>query len=213
MAGVSDPAGSGLIANLARPGGNVTGTSSQTSEVLGKSLEFLKEAVPGIGRVAALWNPANAVFQAQMLKEAETAAAALKLQLKSFGARDVNELDAAFAAITQEGADALLVFADPFIVLYQARVVDFALKRRLPAIYGIKDYAAAGGLMTYGPSMEAQFRRAASYVDRILKGAKPADLPVEQPTQFELVINLKTAKALGITIPTTLLGRADQVIE
>ena len=213
MAGVSDPAGSGLIANLARPGGNVTGTSSQTSEVVGKSLEFLKEAVPGIGRVAGLWNPANAVFQAQMLKEAETAAAALKLQLKSFGARDADELDAAFAAILQERADALLVFADPFIVLHQARVVDFALKRRLPAIYGIKEYAAAGGLMTYGPNMEGQFRRAASYVDRILKGAKPADLPVEQPTQFELVINLKTAKALGITIPTTLLGRADQVIE
>ncbi len=148
-----------------------------------------------------------------MLKEAETAAAALKLQLKSFGARDANELDAAFAAITQEGADALLVFADPFIFLHRARVVDFALKRRLPAIYGIKDYAAAGGLMTYGPNIEGQFRRAASYVDRILKGAKPADLPVEQPTQFELVINLKTAKALGITIPTTLLGRADQVIE
>ncbi len=213
IAGVSDPVGAGLIPNLARPGGNVTGTSSQTSEVVGKSLEFLKEAIPGVARAAALWNPANAVFQAQMLKEAGVAAATLKLQLRTFGARDADELDAAFAAIAQERADALLVLADPFLASHQARIIDFALKQRLPAIYGIKTYAAAGGLMTYGPSMESQFRRAASYVDRILKGAKPADLPVEQPTLFELVINLKTAKALGITIPTTLLGRADQVIE
>ena len=213
MAGVSDPVGSGLIANLARPGGNVTGTSSQTSEVVGKSLEFLKEAIPQISRVAVLWNPTNAVFQAQMLKEAQTAAAALRLQLQALGVRNAGEFEPAFAAITQERADALLVFADPLLALHQARIIDFALKHRLPAIYGIKEYATAGGLMMYGPNMEGQFRKAASYVDRILKGAKPADLPVEQPTQFELVINLKTAKALDITIPTTLLGRADEVIE
>jgi ABC-type uncharacterized transport system substrate-binding protein len=213
MAGVSDPVGSGLIANLARPGGNVTGTSSQTAEVVGKSLEFLKEAVPQISRVAVLWNPANAVFQAQMLKEAETAAAALRLQLKALGARSADELAPAFAAMTQEHTDALLVLNDPILILHHTRIIDLALKRGLPAIYGTKESAAAGGLMTYGPNIEGQFRRAASYVDRILKGAKPADLPVEQPTQFELVVNLKTAKALGITIPTTLLGRADQVIE
>jgi putative ABC transport system substrate-binding protein len=213
MAGVSDPVGSGLIANLARPSGNITGTSSQTSEVVGKSLEFLKEAIPGAKSVAAFWNPANAVFQTRMLKEAETAAAALSLQLKAFGARNTSELDAAFATTTQERADALLVLADPFLILHRKRIVDFALKQRLPAIYATKEHAAAGGLMTYGPNIEGQFRRAAAYVDRILKGAKPGDLPVEQPTQFELVINLKTAKALGITIPTTLLGRADQVIE
>jgi putative ABC transport system substrate-binding protein len=213
MAGVSDPVGSGLIANLARPGGNVTGTASQTSEVVGKSLEFLKEVIPGAERVAAFWNPGNAVFQTRMLKEAETSAAALNVQLKAFGARNTGELDAAFAAIAQERADALLVLADPFLILQQKKIVDFALKRRLPAIYATKEHAAAGGLMTYGPNIEGQFRRAASYVDRILKGAKPADLPVEQPTQFELIINLKTAKTLGITIPTTLLGRADEVIE
>ena len=213
MAGVSDPVGSGLIASLARPGGNITGTSSQTSEVVGKSLEFLKEAIPGAGRVVAFWNPANAVFQTRMLKEAETAAAVLSLQLKAFGVRNTSELDAAFDAIAQERPDALLVLADPFLILHRNRFIEFATKQRLPAIYGTKEHAAAGGLMTYGPNIEGQFRRAASYVDRILKGAKPADLPVEQPTQFELVINLKTAKALGITIPTTLLGRADQVIE
>ena len=213
IAGVSDPVGSGLIANLARPGGNITGTSSQTSEVVGKSLEFLKETIPGIVRVAALWNPANAVFQTQMLKEAEAAAAALKIQLEGFGARNAEELGTAFTAITLERADALLVLADPLLISHQKLIIDYALKRRLPAIYATKDHAAAGGLMTYGPNIEGQFRRAATYVDKILKGAKPADLPVEQPTQFELVINLKTAKALGITIPTTLLARADEVIE
>ena len=148
-----------------------------------------------------------------MLKEAETAAAVLSLQLKAFGVRNTSELDAAFDAIAQERPDALLVLADPFLILHRNRFIEFATKQRLPAIYGTKEHAAAGGLMTYGPNIEGQFRRAASYVDRILKGAKPADLPVEQPTQFELVINLKTAKTLGITIPTTLLGRADQVIE
>jgi putative ABC transport system substrate-binding protein len=213
IAGVSDPVGSGLIANLARPGGNITGTSSQTSEVVGKSLEFLKEAIPRIGRVAALWNPANAVFQTQMLKQAETAAAVLRIQLKSFGVRDADELGSAFTAIAQERVDALLVLADPLLIGHQKRIIEFALKQRLPAIYATKEHAAAGGLMTYGPNIEGQFRRAATYVDKILKGAKPADLPVEQPTQFELVINLKTAKALGISIPTTLLGRADEVIE
>ena len=213
IAGVSDPVGSGLIANLARPGGNITGTSSQTSEVVGKSLEFLKEAIPGIMHVAVLWNPANAVFQTQMLKETETAAVALRVQLKDFGVRTVDELSAAFAAIAQERADALLVLGDPLLISQQKRIIDYAAKQRLPAIYATKEHAAAGGLMTYGPNIEGQFRRAATYVDKILKGAKPAELPVEQPTQFELVINLKTAKALGITIPTTLLGRADEVIE
>ena len=213
IAGVSDPVGSGLITNLARPGGNITGTSSQTSEVVGKSLEFLKEAIPKIVRVAALWNPANAVFQTQMLKEAEAAAAALGVQLKGFGARNAEELDAVFTAIAKERADAMLVLADPFLISRQRAIIDLALKQRLPAIYATKEHAAAGGLMTYGPNIEGQFRRAATYVDRILKGAKPADLPVEQPTKFELVINLRTAKALGITMPTTLLGRADEVFE
>jgi putative ABC transport system substrate-binding protein len=213
MAGVSDPLESGLVASLARPGANITGTSSMTAEVVGKSLELLKEAVPKISRVAVLWNPDNAVFQAQMLRETEVAAALLGVQLQTFGVRGPGELDRAFAAITRERVDALLVLADPILALHQAQIVDFAQKSRLPAMYGIKDYAAAGGLMTYAASMGDQFRRAATYVDKILKGAKPADLPVEQPTKFEFVINLKTAKALGLTIPLPLLGRADEVIE
>jgi putative tryptophan/tyrosine transport system substrate-binding protein len=211
--GVSDPLGSGLIASLARPGANITGTSSMTSEVVGKSLEILKEAVPKISRVAVLWNPDNAVFQAQMLKEAEFAAGVLGLRLQTFGARGSDELDRAFAAITGASVDALLVLADPILAFHQRRIVDFAEKSRLPAIYGIKEYAAAGGLMHYGPNIDGQFRRAASYVDKILKGAKPADLPVEQPTKFQFVINLKTAKTLGLTFPLPLLGRADEVIE
>ena len=213
IAGVSDPVGSGLIENLARPGGNITGTSSQTSEVVGKSLELLKEVIPGIVRVAALWNSSNVVFQTKMLKEAETAAAALRIQLKVFGGRDADELGGAFAAIAHEHADALLVLADPFLISRQKNIVDFALKQRLPAIYATKEHATVGGLMAYGPNINGQFRRAAAYVDRILKGAKPSDLPVEQPTQFELAINLKTAKVLGLTIPPTLLARADEVIE
>ena len=213
IAGVSDPVGSGLIENLARPGGNITGTSSQTSEVVGKSLEFLKEVIPGVMRVAALWNQSNAVFQTQMLKEAETAAAALRIQLKVFGGRNADELDGAFTAITHEHADALLVLADPFLISRQKSIVDFALKQRLPAIYATKEHAAVGGLMTYGPNIEGQFLRAAAYVDRILKGAKPADLPVEQPTQFELVINLKTAKALNLDVPPELMASADEIIE
>ena len=212
IAGVSDPVGSGLIENLARPGGNITGTSSQTSEVVGKSLELLKEVIPEIARVAALWNPSNVVFQAEMLKEAETAAAALRIQLKFWGRND-DELGGAFSAIAHEHADALLVLADPFLISRQKNIVDFALKQRLPAIYATKELATVGGLMTYGPNINGQFRRAAAYVDRILKGAKPSDLPVEQPTQFELAINLKTAKVLGLTIPPTLLARADEVIE
>jgi ABC-type uncharacterized transport system substrate-binding protein len=213
IAGVSDPVGSGLIENLARPGGNITGTSSQTSEVVGKSLELLKEVIPGIVRVAALWNPSNVVFQTKMLKEAEMAAAALRIQLKVFGGRDADELGGAFTAIAHEHADALLVLADPFLISRQKNIVDFALKQRLPAIYATKEHAMVGGLMTYGPNINGQFRRAAAYVDRILKGAKPSDLPVEQPTQFELAINLKTAKVLGLDIPPTLLARADEVIE
>jgi putative tryptophan/tyrosine transport system substrate-binding protein len=213
MAGVSDPLGSGLVASLARPGANITGTSSMTAEVVGKSLELLKEAISKLSRVAVFWNPDNAVFQAQMLRETEVAAAALGVKLQTFGVRGPGELDRAFAAITRERVDALLVLADPILALHQARIVDFAQKSRLPAMYGIKEYAAAGGFMTYAANMGDQFRRAAIYVDKILKGAKPADLPVEQPTKFEFVINLKTAKALGLEVPATLLARADEVIE
>ena len=212
MVAVSDPLGSGLVPSLARPGGNVTGTASQTTEMVGKSLQLLKEVAPKAAR-AVLWNPDNAVFQAQMLKETRRAGAALGLRLTDFGTRNPAELERSFAAITEQGADALVVLADPFLLLHRGEIVGFAERRRLPAVYGIKDYAAAGGLMTYAADMPQQFRRAAAYVDKILKGAKPAELPVEQPTKFELVINLKTAKALGLEVPPTLLARADEVIE
>jgi putative ABC transport system substrate-binding protein len=213
MLGVSDPVGSRLVTSLARPGGNITGTSSQTAEVQGKSLELLKEIVPKLSRVAVLWNPANPIFQAQMLKATKRAAGVLGLQLREFGARNPNEFDNAFAAIINARVDALMVFGDPTLVAHKARIINFAARHHLPAIYGTEDHAEAGGLITYSPDYAAQFRRGAFYVDKILKGTKPADLPVEQPTKFELAINLKTAKALGLQIPPALLIRADEVIE
>jgi putative ABC transport system substrate-binding protein len=213
MVAVSDPVGTGLVASLRHPGANVTGTSGMTGEVVGKSLELLREAAPGISRVAVLWNPGNAVFHAQLLREAQAAAAVLGLQLKPFGIQDPDGFDPAFSAISAERVDGLLVMADPGLALHQQRIVAFAERSRLPAMYGIKEFAASGGLMTYAANMTDQFRRAASYVDKIVKGARAAELPVEQPTKFEFVINLKTARALGLNVPATLLGRADEVIE
>jgi putative ABC transport system substrate-binding protein len=213
MLAVSDPIASGLVTSLARPGGNITGTSSQTAEVQGKSLDLLKQIVPKLRRVAVLWNPANAIFQAQMLQAAKEAAVALDLELHEFGARDANDLDGAFEAISNSRVDALMVLGDPTLVAYKGRIIDFAARHHLPAIYGTEDHAEAGGLITYGPDYAAQFRRGAYYVDKILKGTKPTDLPVEQPTKFELAINLKTANALGLRIPPALLIRADKVIE
>jgi putative ABC transport system substrate-binding protein len=213
MLGVGDPVGAGLIASLARPGGNVTGTSSMSAGVIGKSLEVLKEAVPGAERVAILWNPANAVFQAQMMREAQVAASALRMLATEHGARGPHEFEAAFAAIANAGAQAMLVMPDPVTTQHTARIVDFARRARLPAIYGTREQAEAGGLMTYGPDIPEQFRRGATFVDKILKGAKPSELPVEQPAKFELIVNLKTAKALGLAIPSTLMVRADEVIE
>jgi ABC-type uncharacterized transport system substrate-binding protein len=213
MLGVSDPVGSKLVPSLARPGGNITGTSSQTAEAAGKTLEVLKDAVPGITRVAVLWNPENAVFQSQMLRETERAAGVLGIQLREIGARQGEELGRAFATITEEKVDGLLVLGDPTLARNRKRIVEFAEKLRLPAIYGVADHADIGGLMAYAPDMIGQFRRGAAYVDKILKGANPAELPVEQPTKFELVINMRTARKLGLTIPLPLLGRADRVIE
>lgn len=213
MLGVSDPVASGLVASLARPGNNITGTSSQTAEVQGKSLQLLKQVVPKLRRAAVLWNPANAIFQAQMLRAAKEAAVALDLELQEFGARDAHELDSAFEAIRNSHVGAMMVLGDPILVGHKARIIEFAAKFRLPTIYATEEHAEAGGLMTYGPDMEAQFQRGAVYVDKILKGAKPANLPIEQPTKFELVINLKTAKALGLTVSPILLNGADKVIE
>jgi putative ABC transport system substrate-binding protein len=213
IAGVADPVGAGLVATLSRPGANITGTSGMTTEVVGKTLEVLKEVVPKLSRAAVLWNPDNTLFQAQMLKETQRAADALGVQLQVFGVRGHDDLKHPFATISRDAVDALVVLADPILAFHQERIVEFADKARLPAIYGIKEFAVAGGLLAYASDLTAQFRRTALYVDKILKGAKPSELPVEQPTKFELVINLKTAKALGLTIPPTLLGRADEVIE
>ena len=212
MAVSYDPVGRGLVASLARPGGNTTGVSTLGAELPGKRLELLKETVPQRARVAVLANPAAGGYESVM-HNLTGAAQALGLQLRVVELRRAEELDTAFATMTHEGVDALLVVSDPALMDgLRGRTVDLAATHRLPAMYGWRELVVAGGLMSYGPSLPDMFQRAASYVDRILKGAKPADLPVEQPTQFELVINLKTAQALGITFPPTLLIQADEVI-
>jgi len=212
MTNASDPVGSGLVASLARPGGNITGLSLLSPELAGKQLELLKETVPKVSRVAVLWNPANPVHTL-ILRQAEVAARSLRLQLQILEARGPNEFDSAFSAMTKERAGALLVLADPMFFGHRTRLADLAAKSRLPSVFLLREHADAGGLMAYGPSTRDNFRRAATYVDKILKGAKPGDLPIEQPTKFELVINLKTAKALGLTIPRFVLGRADEVLQ
>jgi putative ABC transport system substrate-binding protein len=213
MVGVSDPVASGLVASLARPGGNVTGTSAVAAGVIGKQLELIRELVPGISIVAALWNPANRVFQQQQLNEARAAARELQLQLRLLEARSAEELESAFAKMAREPPSALLVMGDPLFIAHARQVADLALKHRLPSVSGSKINAQAGVLLTYGPNYEDAYRRAAVYVDKILKGAKPADLPVERSARFELIVNAKTARALGMTLPQSLLLRADQVIE
>ena len=213
MSLVLDPVGSGLVPSLARPGGNVTGTSFMGPDLVGKQLQLLKEVVPKVSRVALLRNPANPA-SAPGLHEAEAAARALGVRLQALEARNPQEIDSAFAAMTRERAGALLILADPIFGNQRRQIAELAAKRRLPGIYvGTPEYAEAGGLMVYGPNELDLNRRAAIYVDKLLKGAKPADLPVEQPTKFELVINLRTAKAIGLTIPPSLLQRADQIID
>jgi ABC-type uncharacterized transport system substrate-binding protein len=210
---VGDPVGLGLIASLARPGGNLTGLSYSVGlEIAGKGLELLKETVPKVRRVAILSNPGNP-FQPLAIREVNVAARSLGVQLQLLEARGPNELDGAFAAMATERVGALLVVADSLFLLQRTRLADLAARSRLPAAYGLREIVEAGGLMSYGPSVRDLYRRGATFVDKILKGAKPGDLPVEQPTKFELVINLKTAKALGLTIPPSLLGRADEVIQ
>ncbi len=213
MLAVGDPVGAGLVASLARPGGNITGTSNQNVELTGKSLELLKNTIPKLRVVAVLWNPANPVYQAQIVKATEAAARVLGIQLRMFAARDATEIDRAFAAMTTERAEALTVIVDPAFDAHLTRIAALAANGHLPSIGGFGKYAGAGGLMAYTANFSEQARRTAVYVDKILRGAKPADLPVEQPTRFELLINLKTAKALGLTIPPAVLARADQVIE
>jgi putative ABC transport system substrate-binding protein len=208
----ADPVAAGLVASLARPGGNITGLATISAEVVGKQLELLKRVAPKVSRVAVLQNPSNP-GHALMLPQAEGAARALGVQLQVLKARTPSEIEVAFAAMRSQRADGALVLRDAVFRERRAQIVALAAKSRLPAVYGLREEAEAGGLMAYGASVPQLFRRAATYVDKILKGAKPADLPVEQPTKFELVINLKTAKALGLTIPPSLLGQADQVIQ
>jgi putative ABC transport system substrate-binding protein len=201
----------GLVASLARPGGNITGVTVLPGEGFsGKWIELLKETVPTLSRVAYLLNPANAI-SVSLCKAAQAVAPALRLTVEAVEVRRPDELDRAFAAITEQ-AEALIVDADGFFAPYRTRIVEFAANHRLPAIYHMRSYVDAGGLMSYGPSFSAVGRYAATYVDKILKGTKPADLPVEQPTKFDLLINLKTAQALGLTIPPHLLMLADEVM-
>jgi len=214
MAGTSDPVAQGFIASLARPGGNITGLSDLSTELPGKRLELLKETVPQPARIAVLADPDSPTYESRM-NNLTVAARALGLQLHVVELRRADELDTAFAAMTQERADALLVIGDALLLNRQrARVVaGLAAQHRLPAMYDWREYVDAGLLMSYGPSQLDMQRRTAVYVDKILKGAKPADLPVEQPTKFELIINLKAAKALGLTIPPAILFQADEVLQ
>jgi putative tryptophan/tyrosine transport system substrate-binding protein len=212
MSVVIDPVGSGLVPSLAQPAGNLTGTSTMASDIIGKQLEVLTEAIPGVSRVALLWNPDNP-GGAPQLREAAAAARTLGVRLQTLEARNSREIDTAFTAMTRERAAALVVLTDAIFTNQVKQIAERAAKRRLPSIYGQREYVEAGGLMVYSSNPFDLERRAATFVDKILKGAKPAGLPIEQPSKFDLVINLKTAKTLGLTIPSSLLLRADQVIE
>jgi putative tryptophan/tyrosine transport system substrate-binding protein len=212
MSAVIDPLGSRLVASLARPEGNTTGLSLMVTDIVGKQLQLLREVVPSVSRVAVLWNPANP-GSAPQLREAEAAGRVLKLQLQALEARVPQEIDSAFAAMTRERASAVVILVDAIFTNQRRQIAELSVKGRLPSVYGAREYAEAGGLMDYSVDPVDLEGRAAIYVDKILKGVRPADLPIEQPTKFELAINLKTAKALGLTIPQSLLLRADQVIE
>jgi putative ABC transport system substrate-binding protein len=210
---VSDPVASKLISSLSRPGGNVTGTSGMFAEAAGKRLELLNEAVPGMRRIGVLWNPANRVFQMQMIRETEAAARQLGIQLQMFEASDLASIERVFATISKERVSGLNVLPDPTFGANVTKIAALAEKARIPAVSGSGSYADAGGLMSYAPSLSELARNAGGYVAKILKGAKPAELAVEQPTKFELVINMKTAKQLGVPIPQSLKLRADRLIE
>jgi putative ABC transport system substrate-binding protein len=209
---LGDPVEEGLVKSLARPGGNITGTGWSAEGLNGKRLELLKEAIPKLSRVAVLWNPVNQGGPRQW-QELQSAARKLRLTLQSLEVRDPNDVPKAFAAMTQKPPDALLVMASPITTAYRPIIVDFATKQHVPTMFGTKADVEAGGLISYAPSLTDVFHRAARYVDKVLKGANPAELPIEEPSKFELVINRKTAKALKLTIPKTLLLQADQILE
>ena len=208
-----DPVRLGLIASLARPGGNLTGVNIFTAELVAKRLELLRELVPGAARMAALVNPANAAIAETTVKEVEAAARALGLQIQVFNVSTIREIDAAFGTFVRERPDALFVAGDPFFTVRRVQLTQLAAFYRLPTTYSLRDYAEVGGLMSYGPSITDAYRQIGVYAGRILKGAKPADLPVIQSSKFELVINAGTARMLGLTVPPTLLSTADEVIE
>jgi putative ABC transport system substrate-binding protein len=209
----SDPVGDGLVASLAHPGGNITGLSMMSPELGEKRIQLLKEMFPKVSHaMVVLWNPDYVGMRARF-EQARVAAPAVGLTVRSVEVRDTRELDAAFEAIIREHPEALLLLVDPFTTSQRSRIVAFAAEQRLPAIYETSNFVDVGGLISYGPNISDQYRRAATYVDKILRGAKPADLPIEQPTKFELVINMRAAKALGIKIPESILLRADKVVE
>jgi putative ABC transport system substrate-binding protein len=208
---VGDPVRENLVASLAKPGGNITGVTSMSAELSGKRLELAKESFSKVRSVAVLWNPANSSGVLEV-KEMEAAARTLSLKLQTLEVRTPENFQNAFTSLARDRANAVIVVRDPLIDSQHFRILDFTIENRLPSIHGEKQFVDAGGLMSYGPSRVELFRRAATYVDKILKGAKPAALPVEQPTKFELVINLKTAKQIGLTIPPNVLARADRVI-
>jgi putative tryptophan/tyrosine transport system substrate-binding protein len=213
--GAADPVLDGLVTSLARPGGNVTGLSNLASVLVGKRLELLTQAVPGVTHVAVLWHPGGSGERSEkdLLKEAEVAARALGVRLQFVEVRGPADIDGAFSDMAKARAGALTVWGSGMLFGERRRLVDLAAKNRLPAVYPVREYVDAGGLMAYGANLTDLWRRAPTYVDKILKGAKPADLPVEQASQFELVINLQAAKTLGLTMPPSVLARADQVIE
>jgi putative ABC transport system substrate-binding protein len=212
MTSAGDPLGSGLVKSLARPGGNVTSLSLMAPDLAGKSLQIVKELLPSVSRVGVLWNAANP-YPALVFKQTQDASRDLAIEIRSLEVRGPAGFHTAFETAMQQRADALVIVGDPLTVDHRALIADFATKSRLPTMFGGRDFVLAGGLMSYGTDIPDLFRRSAGYVDKILKGEKPADMPVEQPTKFEFIINLKTAKALSLTVPPTLLARTDEVIE
>jgi putative ABC transport system substrate-binding protein len=211
IAGGGDPVATGLVASFARPGGNITGVSALEEELSGKRLELLKETFPKLAHVALLWNAADFGMTLKF-RELERAAKALRVAVQAFGVQESKDLEIAFAAMIQKRPDALFVITDPLTQSHRKQLVEFALKSRLPAMYENAPYVDAGGLMAYGPSQAENLARALHHIDRILKGAKPSDLPIEQPTKFEFIVNLITAKQIDVTIPPNVLARADRVI-
>jgi putative ABC transport system substrate-binding protein len=212
MGAISDPLGSGIVTNLAHPGANVTGCSSRAAQLESKRLQLLKEAVPGLSRVAILFNPTNH-YMPLALQSARKGAQVLHVSLAVYEVHDTTTLDAALVTLTKDRPDAFMVPADAFLVSQRSQIAQFAIENKLPSVYTYRQHIEAGGLIAYTPNYHDLFRRAASYVDKILKGAKPGELPIEQPTKFHLLINLKTARALGLTVPPSLLAAADEVIE